>query len=159
MLYLFIMQQSPDRPSGVTFTSTIASRRQYAAWALGEIKAAEAIPHLRKLLLEAAIPIPMSPPEYDSDATRIQTLKSLVQIGYEGLAKDLKGKLTDFEFTAEYRLKSAIAETLTKLTGTHYDFKRPGPGHRSWFIESLSRRRVDSYDSDSKPDPIVFAVK
>lgn len=134
--------------------------REDAAWALGELKAKEAIPHLRRLLLEAVIPVLQSPPMYDSDATRIQTLKSLVQIGYEGLVKDLKGKLTDSEFTAGYWLKSAIAETLTKLTGTRYDFKRPGPSHRRWFIESVRRRRRNvSFDPDRKPEPIVFPAK
>ena len=114
--------------------------REDAAWALGELKAKEAIPHLKKLLLKAVILAPQLPPQYDSDATRIQTLKSLVQIDYEGLVGDLKGKLIDSKFAAGYWLKSAIAETLTKLTGTHYDFKRPDPSHRNWFIESLRRK-------------------
>ncbi len=135
-----------------------AAVRENAAFALGELKAQEAVPHMLKLLTEKVIPQEMGPPTLDSSGVRMQIIKSLLNIGYDGLVEifTTDERLSDSEFMGGMYMCQFVAEMLTSLTGTKYETLKPKPGYRTWFVQSITPFVMPK---PSKAQPLVFPVK
>jgi HEAT repeat protein len=136
-----------------------ANVRENAAFALGELKAKEAVPHMLKLLTEAVIPQEMGPPTLDSSSVRMQIMKSLLNIGYDGLPQIFleDDRLSNGEFMGGMHMCRFVAEMLTKATGTKYECVKPKPTYRTWFVQSITPFVMPK---PSGPKPLVFpAVK
>jgi HEAT repeat protein len=135
-----------------------AGVRENAAFALGELKAKEAVPHMLKLLTEAVIPQEMGPATMDSSSVRLQIMKSLLNIGYDGLPAIFleDDRLSNGEFMGGREMCRFVAELLTRATGTRYECAKPKPTFRAWFVQSITPFVLPK---PTGPKPLVFPAK
>jgi len=127
--------------------------REHAARALGAVGGPEAVAPLKKLITEKIIPIPMIGLSYDNDLTRIACIQSLQQLKQTEVVKEL----LDHAFLNECfeTMHRALAESLSALTGTAYDYRR-AVSYRPHFIESLDPEEQPPSLAKNLRQPPVF---
>ncbi len=127
--------------------------REQAARALGHMGAIEAIPSLKKLLIEMVIPIEGSSKTYDEIPTRLASLLALEQLK----AFNEITLLPEHPATRDFPLvlRAELASSLTRITGKPYDYRRDIliPSH---FMESLTPMEYPSDIAAMMARPSVF---
>jgi len=117
--------------------------RAAAAWSLGRIGDARAVPRLQQMVSEKVIPTPFGP-VYDHDTVRMNSAVALARIARAlpnaGQLQPITAFL-DGQFTTSLELsdnlKECIAECLYVLTGKQHPFTRRPPGARQYFVRSI----------------------
>ena len=65
-------------------------------------------------------------------------------------------RLSNGEFMGGMEMCRFVAEMLTKATGTKYDYVKPKPTYRTWFVHSITPFVIPK---PSGPKPLVFPAK
>jgi HEAT repeat protein len=132
-----------------------AKLREYSALALGIVGDPSSLDPLKRLVTDRIINVPMVGSCYDSESTRIAGVKAIENLKGIDTLKSFLSLPFIGEPDATEKLRLTLAESLTRVTGTKYDYRR-NVGHRSYFVESLKPEEYSPEASSHLQKPPVY---